>query len=51
MKAGDRVIQTVEHKHEFDGTVADLDLLSIDQDQILQKFWKVLAEGMLISSL
>ena len=45
VKAGDRVIQTVEHTHQFDGTVADLDLLSIDPGQILQKFRKNLPEG------
>ena len=45
MKAGDRVVQTVEHTHQFDGTVADLDLLSIEPGQILAKFRKNLPEG------
>ena len=45
VKAGDRVVQTVEHTHQFDGTVADLDLLSIDQDQVLERFRKNLPEG------
>ena len=45
VKAGDRVVQTVEHTHQFDGTVADLDLLSIEPGQILLKFRKNLPEG------